>query len=137
MILKSVVVHSLSRVRLFVTPWAAAHQASLSFTISYSLLRFMSIESVIQSNHLILCHSLLLLLSIFPSIRIFSNELALHIKWPNYWRFSFSLSNEYSEFISFGTDWLDLFGVRGTLKSHLQHHSLKAPVLWCCCCCCC
>ena len=133
MILKSVVVHSLSRVRLFVTPWAAAHQASLSFTISYSLLRFMSIESVMLSNHLILCHSLLLLPSIFPSIRIFSSELVLHIRWPKYWSFSISISpsNEYLGLIFFRIDWFDLLAVQRTLKSLLQHHSLKVSILWC------
>ena len=101
--------------RLFVTPWAAAHQASLSFTISWSLLKLMSIESVIPSNHLVLCHPLLLLPSIFPGIRVFSNESALRIGWPKYWSFSFSISpsNEYSELISFRTDWFDLLAVKG------------------------
>ena len=125
-ILKSVVVHSLSRVWLFVTPWTTAHQASLSFTISCSLLRFMSIESVMLmlSNHLILCRSLLLLPSIFPSIRIVSNELILHIKWPKYWSFSISIStsSEYLGLIFFRIDWLDLLAVQRTLKSLLQHH---------------
>ena len=113
------------------TPWVTARQASLSFTISWSWLRLMSIVSVMPSNHLILCHPLLLLPSIFPSIRVFSNELALCIRWPNYWRFSFSISpsNEYSGLISFRMDWLDLLVVQGVLKSLLQHHSLKASIL--------
>ena len=123
---------SLSRVWLFATPWTTAHQASLSFTIPQSLLKLMPIESVMPSNHLILCHPLLLLPSIFPSIRVFSNELALHIRWPKYWSFSFSISpsNEYSGLISFRMD-LDLLAVQGTLKSFLPHHSLKASILWC------
>ena len=133
-ILKSVVVHSLSRVWLFVTPWTTAHQASLSFTISCSLLRFMSIESVMLmlSNHLILCRSLLLLPSIFPSIRIVSNELILHIKWPQYWSFSISISpsSEYLGLIFFRIDWLDLLAVQRTLKSLLQHRNSKASILW-------
>ena len=106
----------LSAVRLFVTPWAAAHQSSLSISNSRSLLKLMSIESVIPSNHLILCRSLLLLPSIFPSIRVFSNESVLHISWPKHWSFSFSISpsNEYSELISFRMDWLDLLAVQGT-----------------------
>ena len=126
-------VHSLSHVRFFAAPWTAAHQASLSFTISQSLLKIMSIESVMLSNHLILCHLLFLLLSIFPSIRGFSNELALCIRWPKYWSFSFSISpsNEYSGLISFKIDWFDLLAVQWTLKSLLQHHSLKASILWC------
>ena len=113
------------------TPWTAARQASLSFTISQNLLKLMSIESVMPSDHLILCRSLLLL-SIFPSIRVFSNESVLHIRWPKFWTFSFSISpsNEYSGLISFRMDWLDLLAVQGTLKSLLQHHSLKASVLW-------
>ena len=127
----TVVVQLLSRVRLFVTPWTVAHQASLSFAISWSLLKLMSIESVIRSNHLILCHPLLLLSSIFPSIRVFSNESVLRIRWPNYWSFSFSISpsNEYSGLISFRMDWLDLLAMQGTLKSLLQHHSSKASIL--------
>ena len=127
------VVQSLSRVRLFDSPWTAAHQAPLSFTISQSLLKLMSIESVMPSNHLILCHRLLLLPSIFPSIRIFSNESALCIRWPKYWSFSFSISpfNEYSRLISFRTGWFDLHAVQGILKSLLQHHSSKAPILRC------
>ena len=127
-----IIVQLLSHVWLFVTPWTAARQASLSFTISQSLLKLMSIESVIPSNHLILCHPLLLLPSIFLSIRVFSNESALGIRWPKYWRFSFSISpsNDYSGLISFRTDWFDLLAVQGTLKSLLQHHSSKASILW-------
>ena len=112
------------------TPWTAACQASLSFTISWSLLKLMSIKSVMPSNHLILCHPLLLLPSIFPSIRVFSNELALRIRRPKYWSFSFSPSNEYSGLISFRIDWFDLLAVQETLKSLLQHHSSEASVLW-------
>ena len=110
------------------TPWTAACQASLSITNSWSLLRLMSIESVMLSNHLILCHPLLLLPSIFPSIRVFSNESVLHIRWPKYWSFSFSisLSNEYSGLISFRMNW---FNLQGTLKTLLQHHSSKASIL--------
>ena len=123
----------LSRVRLFATPWIAEHQASLSITNSWSLLKLMSIESVMPSNHLILCRPLLLLLSIFPSIRVFSNELILCIRWPKYWSFSFSISpcNTYSGLISFRTDWFDLLEIQGTLKSLLQHHSSKASILLC------
>ena len=122
-------VWSLSNVWLFVTPWTAAHQASLSITNSQSLFKLMSIHSVMPSNHLILC--LLLLPSIFPSIRVFSNESVLRIRWPKYWSFSFniSLSNEYSGLISFRIDWFDLLEVQGTLKSFLQHHSSKASIL--------
>ena len=118
---------------LFSTPWTAAHQASLSITNSLSLLKLMSIKLVMPSNHLILCHSLLLLPSIVPSIRVFSNESALRIRWPKYWSFSFSISpsNEYSGLISFRIDRLDLPAVQGTLKSLLQYHSSKASVLWC------
>ena len=123
-------VQSLCCVHLFVTPWTAAHQASLSFTISLSLLKLMSIESMMPSNHLILCRPLLLLPSIFPSIRVFSNKSALRIRWPKYWSFSISPSNEYSGFISFRIDWFDLLSVQGTLKSLHQHHSSKASVLW-------
>ena len=114
------------------TPWTAARQASLSITYSQSLLRLMSIESVMPSNHLILCCPLLLLPSIFPSIRIFSNESVLCIRWPKYWSFSFSISrsNEYPGLISFRIDWFDLPAVPGTLKSLLQHHSSKALILW-------
>ena len=124
-------VQLLSCIRLFATPWTAAHQYSLSFTISWSLLKLMSIESVMPSTHLILCHPLLLLSSIFPSIRVFSNGLALCIRWPKYWSFSFSISpsKEHLGLISFTTDWLDLLVVQGTLKSLLQHHSSKASIL--------
>ena len=110
-------------------PWTAACQASLSITNSWSLLKLMSIEWVIPSNHLILCHPLLLLPSIFPSIKIFSNQLALCSKWPKYWSFSISPSNEYSGLISFRIAWLDLLAVQGTLKSLLQYHSSKASIL--------
>ena len=116
----------------FVTPWTAARQASLSITNSRSLLKLMSIESVMLSNHLILCHSLLLLPSIFPNIRVFSNESVLHIKWPKYCSFSFNISpsSEHPGLISFRMDWLDLIAAQGTLKSLLQHHSSKASILW-------
>ena len=125
------VVQSLSHVLLFATTWTVARQASLSFTISLSLLRLMSIESVMPSNHLILCRPFLLLPSIFPSIRVFSSELALHIRWPKYWsaNFSISPSNEYSELISFRMDWLDLLAVQVTRKSLHQHHSSKTSIL--------
>ena len=121
-----VVVQSLSHVQLFVTPWIATCQASLSFTTSWSLLKFMSIEPMTPSNHLILCHPFLLLPAIFPSIKAFSNESTLHIRKPKYWSFSFSISpsNEYSGLISFRMDWFDLLKVQGTLKSLLQHHSI-------------
>ena len=124
------VVQSLSCVRLSVTPWTAEHQASLFFTISQSLLKLMFIDLVMPPNHLFLCHPLLLLPSIFPSIRVFSNESALHIRWPKYWNCSFSISpsSEYSGLISFRIDWFDLFAVQGTLKSLLQHSS-KASIL--------
>ena len=120
----------LNRVQLFVTQWTAAHQAFLSITNSWSLLKLTFIGSVMSSNHLILCHPLLLLPSIFPSIRVFSNDSVLLIRWPKYWSFSFSLSpsNEYSGLISFRMDWLDLLAVQETLKSLLQHHSSKASV---------
>ena len=120
-------------VRLFVTPWTTACQASLCITNSWSLLTLMSFESVMPSNHLILCRPLLLPPSIFPSIRVFSNESALRIRWPKYWNFSFNISpfNEYSGLISFRMDWLDLLAVQRTLKSLLQHHSSKASILWC------
>ena len=117
----------------FVTPWTAEHQASLSFTNSQSLFKLTSIESVMPSNHLVLCCPLLLLFSIFPSIRVFSNELALQIRWPKYWSFSFSISpsNEYSKLIFFRIDWCDLLAVQENLKSLLQHHSSKASILQC------
>ena len=126
-------VQSLSCVTLSVTPWTAAVLASLSFTNSWSLLKLKSMESVMLSNHLMLCHPLLLLPSLFPSIRVVSNESVLHIRWPKYWCFSFSIgpSNEYSRLISFRIDWLDLLAVQGTLKSLLQHHSSKASILQC------
>ena len=126
-------IQSLSRVRLSAAPWNAAGQASLSITNSWSLLKLKSIESVMPSNHLILCRPLLLLPSIFPSIRVFSNASVLCIRWPKYWSFSFSISpsNEYSGLISLRTDWLDLLAVQGSLSSILQHHSLKASILWC------
>ena len=124
-------VHSLSHVRLFATPWTAARQAFLSINNSRSLLKLMSIESVVPSNHLILCRPLLLLPSIFPSIRVFSNESALPIRWLKYWSFSFSISpsKEYSGLISFRIDWFDLLAVQETLKSLRQHHSSKPSVL--------
>ena len=124
-------VQSLSHVWLFGTPWTAARQASLSIT-SWSLLKLMSIESVMPSNHLILCRPLLLLPSIFPRIKVFSNESVLHIRWPKYWCFSFNISpsNEYSGLISLRMNWLDLFAVQGTLKNLHQHHTSKASVLW-------
>ena len=126
------VVHSLSCVQLFATPWTAARQASMSFTISWSLLKLVSTESVMPFNHLVLCCPLLLLPSIFPSIRVLSNESALHIRCPKYWSFSFSISpfNDYSGLISFRMDWLDLLVVQGTLKSLLQYHSSKSSILW-------
>jgi len=126
-------VQLLSHVQLFATPQTAACQASLSITNSWSLFKLMSIESVMPSNHLILCRPLLLMTSIFPSIRVFSNESVLCIKWPKYWSFSFSISpsNEYSGLISFRIDWFDVLAVQGTLKSPLQHHSSKASILWC------
>ena len=128
-----VVFQSLNCVQLFASPWTAAHLASLSFTISLNLLKLMSIESVMLSNHLIFCHPLLLLPSIFPSIRVFSNESALCIRWPKYWSFSFSisLSNEYSGLIFFSIDGFDLLAVQETFKSLLQHHSSKVSVLQC------
>jgi len=126
-------VQLVSRVWLFVTPWTAACQASLSITSSWSLLKLISIESVMPSNHLILCHPLLLLPSIFPSIKVFSNESALCMRWPKYWSFSFNISpsNEHSGLIFFRMDRLDLLAVQGTLKSLLQHHSSKASILRC------
>ena len=126
-------VQLLSRVRLFATPWTAACQASLSITNSRSLLKLMSIESVMPSNHLILCHPLLLPPSICPNIKVFSSESVLRIRWPKHWSFSFSISpsNEYSGLISFRMDWLDLLTVQGTLESLLQHYSSKASILRC------
>ena len=125
------VVQSLNHVQIFVTQWTAECQASTSITKYWSLLKLISIESVMPSKQLILCHSLLLLPSIFPSTRVFSNESVLRIRWPKYWKFSFTISsfNECSGQISFRTDWLDLHAVQGTLKSLLSHHSLKASVL--------
>ena len=123
-------VQLLSRVLLFATPWTAGRQASLSITISWSLLKLMSIELVMPSNHLILCCPLLVTPSLFPSIRVFSNESGLCIRWPKCWSFSISPSNEYSGLISFRIDWLDLLAVQGTLKSLHQHHSSKASILW-------
>ena len=122
----------LSPVWLFATPWTAVRQASLSITNSWCLFKLMSIESVTPSNRLILCHPLLLLPSIFPNIRVFSNESALRFRWPKYWSFGFSISpsNEHPGLISFRMDWLDLRAVQGTLRSLLQHHSLKASILW-------
>ena len=124
-------VQSLNHVQISGTPWTATCLASLSITNSQSLLKLMSIESVMPSNHLILCHPLLLPTSAFPRIRVFSNGLVLHIRWPNYWSFSFNISpsNEYSGLISFRMNWLDLLAVQGTLKSLLQHHSSKASIL--------
>ena len=126
-------VQLLSHVQLFATPWTAAHQAFLSITNSQSLLKLMSIALVIPSNHLILCSPLLLLPSIFPSIKVFSNESILHIRWPNYWNFSFSISpsNEYSGLSFFRIDWFDLLAIQGTLKSLLQHHSSRKSILRC------
>ena len=133
---KGALTHSLqllSHVQLFVTPWTAARQASLSITNSWSLLKLMSIVLMMPSNHLILCRHLLFLPSVFPSIRVFANESVLRISWPKYWRVSFSISpsNEHSGLISFRMDWLDLLAVQGTLKSLLQHHSSKASILRC------
>ena len=126
-------VQSLSCIRLFATPWTVACRASLSITNSLSFLKVMPIKSVMPSNHLILCHPLLLLPSIFPSIKVFSNESGLRIRWPKHWSFSFSISpsNEYSGLISFRVDWLDLFASQGTLKTLLQHHSSKISILQC------
>ena len=132
-LIKGFVVQLLSHVWLFVTPWTAARQTSLSFTISQSLIKPMSVELVMPSNHLILCHPLLLLPSVFPNIRVFSNELALCIRWPKYWSFSFSISpsNDYSGLISFRIDGFDLLAVQGTLKSLFRPHSSKASILRC------
>ena len=128
-----VIVQLLSHVQLFVTPWTVAHWSPLSSTVSRSLLKLMSVELVMLSNHLILCHLLFLLPSVFPSIRVFSNKSALHITWPKYWSFNFSVSppNEYSGMISFRIDWFDLLSFQGTFKSLLQPHNLKGSVLWC------
>ena len=125
-------VQSLSHVQLFATPWTSAHQASLSTTKSWSLLKLKSMASVMPSDHLILCHLLLLQPLIFPSIRVFSNELVLHIMWPKFWTFSFSISssNEYSGLISFRMDWMDLLAFQGPLKSFLQNRSSKKSFLW-------
>ena len=120
-----------SHVRFFATPWTAACQTSLSITNSWNLLKFKSIELVILSSHLILCHLLLLLPSIFPRIRIFPNDSVIRIRWPKYWSFSISPSSEYSGLISFRIDWFVPLAVQGTLESLLQHHSSKASVLWC------
>ena len=124
-------VQLLSHFQLFATPWTTAHQGSLSITNSWSLLKLMSIKSVMLSNHLILCHPLFLP-SVFPSIMVFSNRSVLHIRWPKYWSFSFNISpsNEHSGLIFFRIDWLDLLAVQGTLKSLLQHHSSKTSILW-------
>ena len=126
-------VQLLNHIRIFMTPWSAAHQASLSITPSQSLIKPIFIEWVMPSNNLILCHPLLLLPPIFPSTRVFSNESALPMRWPKYWSFSFSIipSNEHTVLISFRMDWLDLLAVQGTLKSLLQHHSSKASISQC------
>ena len=126
-------VQFLSHVRLFPTPWTTTRQVSLSITNTWSLLKLISIKLVMPSNHLILCCLLLLLPSFFPSIRVFSNESVLCIRWPKYWSFSFSISpsNEYSGLISFRMDWLEHLAVQGTLKSLLQHHNSKASIFWC------
>ena len=131
--LKGQSVQSLSHVWLFANPWTAACQTSLSITDFQSLLKLMSIESVMPSNHLILCCPFLFLPSVFPSIRVFSKELGIRNRWLEYWSFSFSisLSNEYSGLISFRIDWFELLAVQGTLKSILQHHCSKASILWC------
>ena len=124
---------SVARVWFFATPWTAARQASLSITSSQSLLKLMSIESVMPSNHVILCHPPFLLPLVFPSIRVFSSESVLHVRWPKYWSFSFSISpsSEYSGLISFRINWFDLLAVQGTLKNFLQYHSSKASILQC------
>ena len=127
----AVVVQSVSCVWPFSTSWTAACQASLSFTISWSMLKLMSVELMMPSSHLILCHPLLLLLSIFPSIRVFSNESALHFRGPKFSSLSISPSSEYSRLVSFRTHWFVLLAVQGTLKNLLQHHCLKASILWC------
>ena len=124
---------TLNCVPLFATSWTAGGQVFLSFTISWSLLKLMSIESVVPSTRLILCHPIVLLPSVLPSIRVFSNEWALSIRWPKYWSFTFSISpsSEYSGLISFRIDWFDLLAIQGTLKSLFQHHNSRAPILWC------
>ena len=129
----TVIVQLLSHAQHFSTPWTAVHQTSLSFTISPSLLKLMSVESVMPSNHFILCCPLFLLPSLFPSLKVFSNELVLHIRWPKYWSFSFSISpsNDYLGLISFRINCFDLLAVQGTLKHLLKHHSSKASVLRC------
>ena len=129
--IQSLLLQSLSHVQLFATPWTSARQASLSITNSRGPAKPMSIQSVMPSNHLILCHPLLLLPSIFPSIRVFSNESVLRIRWPKYWSLSLNISpsNQHPGLISFRMDWLDLLAVQGTLKSHLQHHSSKTSIL--------
>ena len=124
-------VQSLSHVQLFATPWTAAHQDSLSITNSWSLLKLMSIKWMMPPNHLMLCHPLLLLPSIFPLIRVFSSDSVIRIRWPKYGSFTFSISPEYSGLISFRMDWLDLLAIQGSLKSLLQHHNSKASILWC------
>ena len=126
-------VQSLSRVQLFASPWTTACEASLSITNSQSLPKLMSIESMMPSNHLTFCRPLLLLPSVFPNIRVFSNESALRIRWPKYWSFNFNISpsNGHSGLISFRIDWFNLLAVQGTLKRLLQHHSSKASILWC------
>ena len=128
----AIVLQSLSHIQLFATSWSPACQAALPMTNSWSLLKLMSIELVMPSNHLILCRPFLLLPLISPSIRVFSNESALHIRWTKYWSFNFSISHskEYSELVSFRIDWLDLLAVQGTLKSLLKHHSSRASILW-------
>ena len=133
MLLLLVVVQLISHICLFETPWTAEHQASLSITNSWSLLKLMSIQSVMPFNHPILCHPFLLQPSIFPSIRVFSSESVLHMKWPKYWSFSFSItpSNEYSALISFRIDWFALLEVKGLSRVFFLHHSLKASILWC------
>ena len=125
------VVQSLNCVPLFATSWTAEGQVFLSFTISWSLLKLMSIESVVPSTRLILCHPIVLLPSVFPSIRVFSNESAHYIRWPKYWSFTFSISpsSEYSGLISFRIDWFDLLAIQGTLESLFQHHNSRAPIL--------
>ena len=126
-----IVVQLLSHIQFFATPWTATYQAPLSFAISRSVLKLMSTEPVMSSKHIVLCHQLLLLPSMFPSFRVFSNESALHIRWPKYKSFSISPSNEYSGLISFRIDWFDLLAIQGTRRSLLQHQGSKASILWC------